>query len=65
MEIRIDLTLDDFGRRMRWYGQLYKCSHGYTLIDWGLNLLCPPCGCRLVLKDSGISVSDVLNEVKR
>jgi hypothetical protein len=27
--------------------RLPKCEHGFKLMDWGLNCLEPPCGCRL------------------
>jgi len=31
--------------------KLPVCRHGFKLMDWGCNVLEPPCGCRLTSDD--------------
>lgn len=42
------------------FEQLPKCEHGFNLMDWGYNVLEPPCGCKIIpdIKQSEVEVSE-------
>ena len=47
--------------------RLPLCPHGFKLMDWGLNVLEPPCGCRLTSGEKeeapDVASGDILAEV--